>query len=210
MAIVLSRNLPGYNFAVWKLEEPLSYFEEKFDAHPEIKNDNKKLQWFATRHLVNLMRGKPSQIEKDPVGKPVLNNPAQHISISHSPVFAAAMLSHTTPVGIDLEMVNPKVERIAYKFLRDDEIEAINPNEKIEKLILYWSAKEALYKLHGLGGIAFTTQLLIDPFDLKLSGTLTAEIAGITHPLKNLQVHYEFFEDHVLTHVCGRTDITNY
>lgn len=203
MAKFSNKSLPDYEIGLWKLEEDLSYFEAKFDAHPEIKNDNKKLQWFATRHLINEMRGQPTEIEKDAAGKPILKNSSQHISISHSPVFAAAMLSDKTPVGIDLEMINPKVERIAYKFLRDDEIEAINPNEKIEKLILYWSAKEALYKLHGLGGLAFTTQLLIDPFDLNLSGTLNAQIAGIAHPLKDLQVHYEFFEDHVLTFVCN-------
>jgi phosphopantetheinyl transferase len=190
--------------AIWRIEEDLSYFEAKFSDHPDIKNDNKKLQWFATRHLVNQMRGQQSIIEKDEAGKPFIKNSAEHLSLSHSPVFAAAMLSSKTAVGIDLEMINPKVERIAYKFLRDDEIEAIKPSEKIEKLILYWSAKEALYKLHGKGGLAFTTQLLIAPFELNKSGTLSATIAGIETPLKGLLVHYEFFEDHVLTHVCGK------
>jgi phosphopantetheinyl transferase len=86
--------------------------------------------------------------------------------------------------------------------LRDDEIEAIHPGEKIEKLILYWSAKEALYKLYGKGEIAFTTQLLIEPFTLGLQGELTAAIRGIETPLENLTVHYRFLNDHVLTYVC--------
>ncbi len=193
-----------FKLALWRLEEDLSFFEPKFNSHPEIKNENKKLQWFATRHLVNEMRGEFSDIEKDKAGKPFLKNSAQHLSISHTPVFAAAMLSNHSPVGIDLEMVNPKVERIAHKFLREDEINSIASDEKIEKLILYWSAKEALYKLHGKGEIEFMTQLLIEPFELKLSGTLKAEIAGIDEPLKNLQVNYSFFEDHVLTWVMEK------
>jgi len=190
--------------ALWRLEEDLSFFEPKFDSHPEIRNENKKLQWFATRHLVNEMRGEFSDIVKDEAGKPYLKNSVQHLSISHTPVFAAAMLSKVAPVGIDLEMINPKVERIAHKFLRQDEINAIQVDEKIEKLILYWSAKEALYKLYGKAGIEFMSQLLIEPFELKLTGELKAEIAGIEQPLKNLHVNYSFFEDHVLTYVVGR------
>ncbi len=189
--------------ALWRIEEELSFFESRFNSHPAIKNENKKLQWFATRHLVNEMRGEFSEIEKDEAGKPLLKNSTQHLSISHTPVFAAAMLSNYAPVGIDLEMVNPKVERIAHKFLREDEINAIQADEKIEKLILYWSAKEALYKLYGKAGIEFISQLLIEPFELKLSGELKAEITGIEQPMKNLIVNYSFFEDHVLTYVVA-------
>lgn len=203
MPLYQNINTADFNIALWRIEEDNSYFEPHFAAHPNIKNENKKLQWFASRHLVNTMLGLPTDIVKDAAGKPVLKTGEQHLSLSHTPVFAAAMLSPKIPVGIDLEMVNPKVERIAYKFLRDDEIEAIQPGEKIEKLILYWSAKEALYKLYGKGEIAFTTQLLIDPFELQLTGELNAAIQGIQNPLTNLTVHYRFFEDHVLTYVCG-------
>ncbi len=192
-----------FDIALWRNEEDLSFFEQKFASHPEIKNENKKLQWFATRHLVNEMLGETTEIEKDEAGKPFLKNSSYHLSISHTPVFAAAMLSKVAAVGIDLEMVNPKVERIAHKFLREDEIKSIQPDEKIEKLILYWSAKESLYKLYGKAGIEFMSHLLIEPFDLKLSGELKSEIVGIEQPLKNLRVNYEFFEDHVLTYVVG-------
>lgn len=197
----LHSNITTDNFklALWRIEEDLPFFEDKFNAHPDIKNENKRLQWYASRHLVNHMAGHPTLITKDEAGKPLI--PGANLSLSHTAEFAAAMLSNSCAVGIDLEMVNPKVERIAYKFLRDDEIEAIAATEKIEKLILYWSAKEALYKLYGKGEIAFTTQLLIDPFTLQQQGILTAAIHGIETPIENLSVHYRFFNDHVLTYV---------
>jgi len=44
---------------------------------------------------------------------------------------------------------------------------------------------------------------LIEPFELKLSGELKAEITGIEQPMKNLIVNYSFFEDHVLTYVVA-------
>src|ERR1043165_436771 len=101
----------NYELALWRIEEDLAFFESRFTAHPEIKNDNKKLQWFASRHLVNEIAGKPVEIVKDDQNKPSLKNSDHHLSISHTPVFAAAMLSTQHTVGVDLEMANPKVER---------------------------------------------------------------------------------------------------
>lgn len=202
MSLFKKINCPDFEIALWRIEEELFFFEQKFHAQPDIKNENKRLQWYASRYLVNEMLGGNSTIEKDANGKPVLKNSDAHVSISHTQQFAAVMFSKHKAVGIDLENINPKVERIAHKFLREDEINAIDEEEKIGKLILYWSAKEALYKLHGKGEIEFATQLLIEPFDLKPSGELKAEIAGIEQPLKNLKLSYEFFERHVLTYVC--------
>lgn len=195
---------PDFEIAIWRIEEDLSFFEPLFHSHPDIQNNSRKLQWFASRHLINELRGKFSEVLKAESGKPFLQDSPHHISISHSPEFAAAMFSEKYFVGIDLEMVNPKVEKIAHKFLRADEVTAIKPGEKIEKLILYWSAKEALYKLYGHRNIEFKKQLLIEPFDLKLKGKLNAEIIATEAPVKKLKVNYEFFEDHILSYVTGR------
>ncbi|MBL0309440.1 MAG: 4'-phosphopantetheinyl transferase superfamily protein [Bacteroidetes bacterium] len=161
----LCKKISGTDFeiSVWKITEPLSYFESLFNWHPDIKNENKKLQWFATRHLVNEMNGIFSEVVKEESGKPFLRNSAHHLSITHTRELAAVMQSKQYYVGLDLERIDSKVERIAFKFLREDEISSISSEEKIEKLILYWSAKESLYKLYGMREIDFMTQLLIEP-----------------------------------------------
>ena len=176
--------------ALWRIEEDLSFFESKFDLHPPIQNESKKLQWFATRHLLNEMIGTYAEVLKYDTGKPYLKDTDHHISISHTTAFAAVM-------------VNPKVERIAHKFLREDEISAIHLDEKIEKLILYWSAKEALYKMFGKNQVEFKTHLLIEPFELKLKGTLHAKILTNDVHIENLEVPYEFFDGHVISYVCS-------
>lgn len=193
-----------FELALWRIEEDISFFESRFHAHPDIKNENKCLQWYATRYLVNELLGENVSMIKDDMGKPSLKNSPYHISLSHTPVFAAVMFSKELPVGVDLEMVNPKVERIAHKFLREDEISSIKTDEKIEKLILYWSAKEALFKLYGNGGVDFTSQLLIEPFELNLKGQLATSIVTKEKQMKDLTMKYEFIEDHVLTYVAGR------
>ena len=193
------------NFAIgiWKIEEDLPFFEALFHGHPEIASEKKRLQWFASRHLANLMLGMPDIIVNDETGKPNFKSSAINISISHTVGFAAVILSKHCAVGVDVEAVVPKIERIAHKFLTEDEIAAIPADEKTAKLILYWSAKESLYKLYGWGALEFKTQLLIEPFVLQQSGILKADIITPHLPLKNLTVYYEFFEGHVMTWVAS-------
>lgn len=193
-----------FTLAVWRIEEALSFFEKVIAAPPDINNNSQRLQWYASRYLVNEINRKATEVIKDDTGKPVLKNEPHSISISHTASFATVMLSPLFTVGVDIEAINPKVERVAHKFLHQQEIERIAPEEKIEKLILYWSAKEALYKLYGKGGLEFKTQLLIEPFELQSRGELTAAITGTATPLQNLKINYEFFEEHVLTYVTGR------
>ena len=192
-----------FSIGIWKTEESLNYFETLFHGHPEIQNGRQRLQWFASRHLANLMLGKPDLIINDATGKPNLKTAPLNISISHTVGFAAVILSKKYAVGIDIEAVHKKVERIAHKFLQDDEIAAIAEEEKAAKLMLYWSAKESLYKLYGWGGLEFKTQLLIEPFKLQETGVLKADITTPHLPLKNLQVNYRFFKGHVLTYVAS-------
>ena len=193
----------NFSFGVWKIEEDLLFFETLFHGHPDIQNEKKRLQWFASRHLANEILGQPDIIVKDETGKPNFKSSPVNISLSHTIGFAAVIISRQHAVGIDVEAVHPKVERIAHKFLRDDEIESIPLDEKAAKLMLYWSAKESLFKLYGWGALEFKTQLLIEPFTMQQSGSLKADIITPHLPLKNLKVHYEFFEGHVLTYVTG-------
>jgi 4'-phosphopantetheinyl transferase len=193
----------NFSIGIWKIEEGLSFFETLFKGHPDIKNDAKRLQWFASRHMANEMLGQPDTIVNSETGKPQFKTSPANISLSHTVGFAAVIISKRCAVGIDIEALHPKVERIAYKFLQDDEIAAIQADEKIAKLMLYWSAKESLFKLYGWGAIEFKNQLLIEAFTLNQSGTLKANIITPHLPLKNLSVHYEFFEGHVLTYVAG-------
>jgi 4'-phosphopantetheinyl transferase len=191
------------SFALWHIEEDLSFFQSKFPLNANYLNESSRLQWYATRHLVNELKGEVTEVLKDEFGKPYLLDGTFKMSLSHTAIFAAAMLSKTEEVGIDIEMIRPKIERIAHKFLREDELAAIQPDEKIEKLILYWSAKESLYKLHGRKQLEFKSQLLIDGFDLQQKGTLKARIIADDIAPDELNVRYEFFEDHVLTYVVG-------
>jgi phosphopantetheinyl transferase (holo-ACP synthase) len=64
-----------------------------------------------------------------------------------------------------LEIFRPKIERIATRFLHDQESFALQGEGIIEKLTLIWTAKEALYKALKKKGIIFSEQLIVAPFE---------------------------------------------
>jgi phosphopantetheinyl transferase len=192
----------GATIGIWHITENVGYFEHLFTSFPYIQNDGKRLQWFATRHLANELTGNRTEIVKLETGKPVLLDGTHQISISHSVNFAAVIVHPNKPVGIDIEPVNPKVERIAHKFLQNHELISLPQEHRTDKLILYWSAKETMYKLQGLQGIEFSTQLLIQPFTLAQYGTLDTTIKHADSSIQ-LKVYYEFFENHVFTYAIN-------
>lgn len=81
-------------------------------------------------------------------GKPTLDG--WYVSISHTKGYAAALLSRKHEVGIDIEYTSDRVSRIASRFLRADE----QPQTVAEQLV-YWSAKETMYKLYSEDKLEF-------------------------------------------------------
>jgi phosphopantetheinyl transferase len=111
------------------------------------------------------------------------------VSLSHSGEWAAALLAPAgTAVGIDIELVRDKAQRIARKFLNEEESTALEtvtladspgPLARQELYSLLWSAKETLYKLAGQRGIIFRDSLLLDLPSGRwpVPGTLPARLA---------------------------------
>lgn len=153
--------------AVWKIEEPESFFAETVPLQNLISHPHKRLQHLAGRYLLRyLFPAFPyEEILIADTRKPYLPDEAYHFSISHCKDFAAAIVSTRERVGIDIENQHGKIEKIANKFLSEQEKQIIQRpsmaiKEKPETLI--WAAKEAMFKWYGLGKIDFKTMLFVD------------------------------------------------
>ena len=68
-----------------------------------------------------------------------------HISLSHSEPFAAAAVDFQ-PIGIDVQTVRELREAAAHFFLTDAETERMQRCTTEDRLIHWWSAKEAAWK----------------------------------------------------------------
>ncbi len=96
-------------------------------------------------------------------GKPVLTDQT-YISISHSNDYVVVALSKQA-LGIDIEIPNPKLESIARRFVRPDDILPENLF-RLEQWQWVWTAKESIYKLAGIPGLSFKNDIKITDLDI--------------------------------------------
>jgi phosphopantetheinyl transferase len=82
-------------------------------------------------------------------GKPYLENSNAHISISHTKDYAGIIISDSFGVGLDLERIHPRIEKIAHKFVSPEEEKIIQGKNSLEKLFVIWGVKEVLFKVNS-------------------------------------------------------------
>jgi 4'-phosphopantetheinyl transferase len=131
-----------------------------------IQHPQKQIEFFCSRlvikHLANSLGIKYLGIKKDENGKPYLLGCEWQMSITHTSNYVAAVMHQTQTLGMDMEKPSEKIRRITHKFLSESEI--IEADDDLEKLCIYWSAKEALYKLYGKRKVFFIENLHVFSF----------------------------------------------
>jgi len=212
MALAYYKHLDGTSaFGVWKIEESAEelysqlQLKEDEKAYIETLNNGKRnLHWLSTRVLLRRMLNTDKYIDcqVDEHGKPYLVNFPHHISLSHSFDYAAVIISEDKPVGIDIELVKNKIERVANKFLMEDELAFIDPSKRVEHLYICWCAKEAVYKLQGKKNVSFKDNIRLQSFPYQEEGSFIATLEA-DQECKSFDVHYEAFKDYMIGYVTG-------
>jgi phosphopantetheinyl transferase len=163
---------------VWRIEEPEEFFLQRVPLQREITHPHKRLQHLAGRYLLPfLFPDFPhEEIKIADTRKPFLPNEQYHFSLSHCSNFAAAIVSKVNRVGVDVEIITERVNKIKHKFLHPDELRFVNSqtHQQINLLTLLWSAKEAMFKWYGLGEVDFSDMMRTFPFELKAEGEIDA------------------------------------
>jgi len=199
-------------FALWKIEESTEELYSQLQLNDQEKNyieglsnGKRHLHWLGTRVLLRTMLSTSEYIhsEVDEHGKPYLVNLPYHISLSHSFDYAAVMISKSRPVGIDIEQIKEKVERIAHKFMSPEELDFLNTQDKINHLYICWCAKEAVYKCYGQKEVSFLDNIRISPFDYQpAEGQLQARLHK-NNVDQSYKVGYLQYEDYMVGYVKG-------
>ena len=161
-----------------------------------IKGDKRKLEYLATRILLNnILNFKPA-VGYEVSGKPYLENSPLQISISHSAELVTVLISDRK-IGIDVENTKRNIDRVARRFLHPKELEHIlTLKDSQQAKILYWSAKEAIFKCSDSTGILFNEQIYIFPFNIKKKG-LFRGMLNSTVPFK---LWYLFYENNAIVY----------
>jgi 4'-phosphopantetheinyl transferase len=155
---------------LWHITEDEDFFIRKLPltdaekAEIDAATGRKKLEKLAGKLLMRHMTGWANSIVKDQYGKPFFKDSDVHLSLSHSGDYVAGIISQR-PVGIDIQYITSKMERVAPRVMNDNKFKNLDPNNPLEHLHVYWGAKEALYKAYGTRSLDFKKHILIQPFD---------------------------------------------
>lgn len=195
---------PTGELVLWKVEESPAWFIDQLslskrlwqDFH-QISAQNVRVQWLASRFALQQVAKVPEmEVRKDFFGKPHLANDHRFMSLSHCLGYAAAIAAEA-PVGVDVEVVNPRVQRIKDRFLSTQEQTLLGQSDAA--LMLAWSAKESVYKLHGEKKLLFKEQMIIEKQDVD-AGLLVVRLILPTIE-QVLRVRYQFINDCILSWV---------
>jgi phosphopantetheinyl transferase len=183
---------------IWELTESIDSLISEFQFSENEKVDFKKFaltkrqsEYLATRLLLQILLGKKAEIVYQESGRPQIKNSTRNISITHSKNLVAIFISDFLG-GIDVEIADRNIDKVVSRFLNPIELSWIEQsnNPKLLKM-LFWCAKEAIYKCACQSGLQFDTQILIPPFDFANTNFFNGKVA-----LKNRTSNYKlwFFE----------------
>jgi phosphopantetheinyl transferase len=211
MPLVYQQNINPYTkLGVWHITEPESFFINEVPLQREITHPNKRLQHLAGRFLLKeLYPGFPYELIKiADTRKPFLENETYHFSISHCGDYAAVMVSTAYRVGVDVERITDKVEKVKHKFLSPFEqhlIEALSGSDRElyrSFLTATWGIKESLFKWHGNGEVDFIEHLHIEKI-ITEDNTGMAFCKILKSPAADLKVHFLFFNNNCVSWVLS-------
>ena len=195
--------------AIWHITEGEDFFLAKVPLKRDVSHAQKRLQHLAGRYLLYaLFPDFPlEEILIADTKKPYLVDEKYHFSISHFGSYAAAIVSSTSRVGVDVEKASPTIEKIRNKFLSPVEssiaFEGIEKSgHRLRQLTLLWSAKESIFKWYSLGKVNFKEHIQwTEPYFVRAGDIGELCFTFRKDAVIPLAVYYKIFDDLVLTFV---------
>jgi 4'-phosphopantetheinyl transferase len=182
----------------WKIEEPIEFFQSIpstwYEPILELKKTTiHQIESTAARYclfeICKTLQIENSNLLSSPNGIPYFPNSEFEISITHSYPFVAAAVSRNKHIGIDLERKGRRINKIAPRFLSDNELKRWHHNDDL--LTLAWSAKESIYKAYKIPGLSFQKSIILDKI---IDNPMNINILK-----KNATIYWEEFDEFVLT-----------
>ncbi len=183
----------GSWLAIWKMDEPLDSLPRPRQVDlSQYKSQRLREKLTEYALLGELANQDDLIIRHDNDGAPLVEG--FHISISHTRGWAAMILSVRHRNGVDIEYVSDRVNKVASRFMRDDETQ-----DTLKGRLITWCAKEAAYKFYHEQHLGLLEMRVMQ---------FAPEEAGVAR-LRNIRqaeetaVHYEANDDFVLAYIAG-------
>lgn len=184
MPLLFKLNGPdSAKLAVWEITETESELEAQLNYSATMKeqlrpitNPARRLEWMASRLLVQLLTHYDANVIHSDCGQPSVRESDLNLSITHTRGYAAVLISPEKPVGIDIEHPSPRIVKLAGRFVNQHEEKQIANMSRETGCALVWCAKEAVYKALDVPGIIFKDDITIDKLSDKPEGSLHAQV----------------------------------
>jgi 4'-phosphopantetheinyl transferase len=213
MSLFLKKNIKDAAIGIWEIKESVEELYAQLTLSPDeerifasLKTPKRKQHWLSYRMILPYLVSEHelSAISYDVYGKPYLNNGVRHISVSHSGKYSALIASSVHSVGVDIERIEDKIEKVSHKFLTEQELSEFGRDLSLDSLYIMWAAKETLFKLHGKRDILFKDHIYIAPFAPQKEGLIYGTIKADDGE-KMYTVHYQIIDDYILSYAVDRS-----
>ena len=191
----------GTRVCIWEITETKEELESLYfgiEKPPAKAPEQREKEWYASRLALQVATGiKNVVIKKDKFGKPQIPDVKGHVSLSHTVRFTAAVFQSDAEVGIDLEHMNSRIERISRRFVHGEEQAWMSTPPTLEELYLVWCTKEAVFKRYGSKAVDFKNDIQVMNTSLSLDqGTFTFD----SHKENRIKDsgNYLKFDDHFM------------
>ena len=153
---------------IWKYLEEEKFSADLISDEKEFENlKQKSPKRLIEKQMVRQMLKKilPNhKIRYHENGQPYLEPFDKFVSVSHSFPYAVLAISEKK-IGVDIEQVKDRIDKIKHKFLHPTEIDWLGRVEsEIEHLTAIWCIKEALFKIHSSKQWSFKEFYVVDEF----------------------------------------------
>ena len=167
MPLVYQQDINDYaRLAVWKTEEPESFFADKIGFITNINHPQKRKQFLAGRYLLKQLAPflDIHSLLINASGKPFDPSGSIHFSVSHCGDMVAVIVNNKYPVGVDIQFPEEKLAAVSHKFLSQQDMNVLSNLSipEITKICFGWSLKESLFKWYGESSVNFIQHLLIE------------------------------------------------
>ncbi|MEO1301206.1 MAG: 4'-phosphopantetheinyl transferase superfamily protein [Bacteroidota bacterium] len=183
------------------LRDQLQLTPTEYVMYQQITHLHRRLSWLAARAMLQrlcISLGYAyTGVLKNHWGQPYVATPGVYISLAHCFPWALAAVSKGAPIGIDIQLPSQKLYRVRHKYLSRSEIQ--DAAGDIEKLCVYWCAKEAIYKAYGgRGRLSLKGGIRVRPFVKDAMGW----VQGFVNVGGGYVVRYRLHAGYVLAYAC--------
>lgn len=203
-AIRIFSNKSGSNVVV---EEMQSAYQDVFSESTltakelayinNLGTEKRRRELFYARKLVRECIGN-YELDYDEQKKPCLLGSKIKISISHSNDYIVLAWSPNKHIGVDIEGISQKAERVRHKFLSAEELRNLRL-ECAEDYVLLWTVKESVFKKYShIKHLIFSDDILIDQVDDETE-MVKCKVKIEEGQLEKVNVRFKKMENYILS-----------